>query len=153
MKVLLATDGAEFSNCALATIGKFNFSADDEIKIISVIDMAVNSAINIYAGYLPTTIELERSAKENAEKIVTETKEKIQSLFPNLLLNLTTEKIIGSPESKIVETANQMKADLIIIGSHGYNRLERIFLGSTSDSVIHHAPCSVLVIRTVKENH
>ena len=153
MKFLFATDGTKYSECALETIGKFNLSDGDELKIISVVDMAVPLAVDIYAGYLPSTVEIEQSAKENAERIVTETKEKMQSLFPNISFNLTTEILIGSPESKIVETANRMKADLIIVGSHRYNRLERIFLGSVSDSVIHHAPCSVLVIRTVKENH
>lgn len=152
MKVLFATDGTKYSECALETIGKFNFSAADELKIISVVDMAVPLAVDIYAGYLPSTVELEQSAKENAQRIVMQTKEKIQSLFPAVTFNLTTDILIGSPENKIVETASRMKADLIIVGSHGYNRLERMFLGSVSDSVIHHAPCSVLVIRTVKEN-
>ena len=152
MKVLFATDGTPYSECALETIAKFNFTADDELKVISVVDMAVPLAVDIYAGYLPSTFELERSAKENAERIVAETKEKIQSLFPNITFVLTTETLIGSPENKIVETANRMNADLIIVGSHGYNRLERMLLGSVSDSVIHHAPCSVLVIRTAKEN-
>ena len=39
-------------------------------------------------------------------------------------------------------------ADLIIVGSHDYNRWERLLLGSVSDSVIHHAPCSVLLVRS-----
>ena len=152
MKILFATDGTKYSECALETIGKFNFSAADELKIISIIDMAVPLAVDIYAGYLPSTGEIEQGAKENAERIVADTKEKIQSLFSNVSFNLTTDILIGSPENRIIDTANRMKADLIIVGSHGYNRLERILLGSVSDSVVHHAPCSVLVIRNVKEN-
>jgi nucleotide-binding universal stress UspA family protein len=151
MKVLFATDGTKYSECALATIGKFNFTAGDELKIISVLDLALPSTVDIYAGYLPSTVEIEQSFKENAERIVTETKEKIKSFFPGSDFILETEILIGSPENKIVEAANQMKADLVIVGSHGYNRLERILLGSVSDSVVHHAPCSVMVIRSVKD--
>jgi nucleotide-binding universal stress UspA family protein len=151
MKILFATDGTKYSECALETIGKFNLSSNDEVKIISIIDMALPTAVDIYAGYLPTTVEIEQNFKENAERIVSATREKIQSLFPEESLNLTTEILIGSPENKIVEVANRMKADLVVVGSHGYNRLERILLGSVSDSVVHHAPCSVLVVRTVKD--
>lgn len=150
MKILFATDGTKYSECALEIIGKFNFSAADELKIITVADMAVPMVVDVYAGYLPSTIEIEQASRENAQKIVSNTKEKIQTLFPDSTFNLTTEILIGSPENKIIEAANQMKADLIIVGSHGYNRLERILLGSVSDSIVHHAPCSVMVIRTVK---
>lgn len=151
MKILFATDGTKYSECALEIIGRFNFSGGDELKIITVVDLAVPLAVDIYTGYLPSTLEIEQASKENAERILSNTKEKIHSLFPDAAFFLTTEIAIGSPESKIVETAARMKADLIIVGSHGYNRLERILLGSISDSVVHHAPCSVMVIRTVKE--
>ena len=46
-----------------------------------------------------------------------------------------------------VETAEEFGSDLIIVGSHGYSRWERLLLGSVSQSVVHHAPCSVLVVR------
>ena len=60
---------------------------------------------------------------------------------------MTSEVLFGSPESRIVETAEEFGADLIIVGSHGYSRWERLLLGSVSQSVVHHAPCSVLVVR------
>ena len=151
MKILFATDGTKYSECALEIIGRFNFSVGDELKIITVVDLAVPFAVDIYAGYLPSTSEIEQALKENAERIVSSTKEKIHSLFPDAAFSLTTEVLIGSPENKIVEAATRIKADLVIVGSHGYNRLERILLGSVSDSVVHHAPCSVMVIRTVKD--
>ena len=52
----------------------------------------------------------------------------------------------------IVEEAQNWEADLIIVGSHGHGFWKRSFLGSTSDKVIHNAPCSVLVVRK-KVNH
>ncbi|MGI8495899.1 MAG: universal stress protein [Pyrinomonadaceae bacterium] len=50
----------------------------------------------------------------------------------------------------MVETAENFQADLIIVGSHGYNTWERLLLGSISDSVVHYAPCSVLVVKSSK---
>lgn len=149
MKILLATDGTKHSDSAVETIKNFNFSETDEIKIVSVVDMALPLAIDIYAGYVPTTTEIETTARENAEKILETTFQKIREVVSANVF-ISTELLFGSPESRIVETAEKFGADLIIVGSHGYNRWERLLLGSVSDSVVHHAPCSVLVVRSPK---
>lgn len=145
MKILLATDGTGHSGAAVNMIAKFKFTNECELKIISIVDMAVPLAIEMYEGYLPTTIEIENTAKENAKRILEETKVQMANLLPDL--NITTDVLLGSPDSRIVEKAEEMKADLIIVGSHGYNRWERLLLGSVSDSVVHHAHCSVLIVR------
>jgi nucleotide-binding universal stress UspA family protein len=51
------------------------------------------------------------------------------------------------PADAIVEEARGAQADLVIVGSSGKNLAERIVLGSTSSSVLHRAPCDVLVVR------
>jgi nucleotide-binding universal stress UspA family protein len=147
MKILLATDGTKHSDSAIEMISNFNLSAGDEIKIVSVVDMAVPLSIDIYAGYLPTTAEIEKTAQENAEKVLESASKTIQQSLADKNIFISTEVLLGSPESRIVETAEDMKADLIVVGSHGYNRWERLLLGSVSDSVVHHSPCSVLVVR------
>lgn len=144
MKILLATDGTKYSDAAVEMISKFNISSESELRIITVIDLAVPLTFN-QDGSLPSTIQIENAAKENAKIILEETKNRIQQFFPQL--TIFTEILVGSPDSRIVETAEKSKADLIVVGSHGYNRWERLLLGSVSDSVIHHAPCSVLVVR------
>ena len=53
---------------------------------------------------------------------------------------------IGTPWSAICDEAKKIKADLIVIGSHGYGTLDRI-LGTTAAKVVNHAECSVLVVR------
>lgn len=150
MKILLATDGTKCSEDAVRMISNFAFSESDTIKIISVIDMALPLSVDIYGGFLPPNIELEKAVKENADKILIETSDKVKSFLKLNPVQISTEVLFGSPESRIVETAEEMKADIIIVGSHGYNSWERLLLGSVSDSVVHHAPCSVLVVRTSK---
>lgn len=151
MKVLLATDGTKHSESAVEIVKTLKLNAGDELKIVSVVDMAVPLAIDIYAGYLPSTSEIESAVKENTEKILGSTVQNLADFFQKKNLAITSEVLHGSPESRIVETAEEMNADLIIVGSHGYNRWERLLLGSVSDSVVHHAPCSVLVVRNKSE--
>ena len=147
MKIILATDGTRHSDAAVEIIKTFKLTDDDEIKVVSVVDMAVPMALDIYSGYLPSTVEIEAAVKENAEKVLEATSRKFRKFFAGEDIRVTTEVLHGSPESRIVETAEEFGADLIVVGSHGYNRWERLLLGSVSDSVIHHAPCSVLVVR------
>lgn len=151
MKILLATDGTKHSDLAVNSLDNFALRPADTVKIISVVDMALPISFDMYAGYIPNTVELEQIAKENAEKTLDETVKLVREKIKNEGVLIESEILIGSPESRIVECAEEFEADLIIVGSHGYNRWERLLLGSVSDSVIHHAPCSVLVVRTPQE--
>jgi len=151
MKVLLATDGSKRGSSATEMLKSIALGDGDEVKIVSVVDMAVPLAIDIYGGYLPDSSDLEKAARENATKILDDTTASVTGFFEGRKIAINSEVLYGSPESRIVETAEKEGSDLIIIGSHGYNRWERLLLGSVSDSVIHHAPCSVLVVRAPAE--
>ena len=148
MKILFATDGTKQSDSAVEMLRRFLLGEGDEVRVISVIDMAVPAAIDIYGGYLPDTTELEKTARENASRILEETAGKVRESFGDSDVAITTDVLFGTPESRIVETAEEMHADLVIVGSHGYSRWERLLLGSVSNSVVQHAPCSVMVVRS-----
>ena len=151
MKILFATDGAKQSDAAIQMLKHFAFAEGDEIKIVSVVDMAVPMAIDIYGGYLPDSSELEKTARENAAKLLDQSEARIKAYFPDKNLAISSEVLFGSPESRIVETAEAIHPDIIVLGSDGYSRWERLLLGSVSDSVVHHAPCSVLIVRPPAE--
>jgi universal stress protein A len=53
---------------------------------------------------------------------------------------------VGSPKLEIIRVAEEIKADLIVIGSHGRHGLA-LLLGSTANAVLHHATCDVLAVR------
>jgi len=63
---------------------------------------------------------------------------------------LATETVVhdGDPRSVIVDEAENWKADLIVVGSHGYTGIKKWLLGSVAQSVVSHAPCSVEVVRS-----
>ena len=58
---------------------------------------------------------------------------------------------IGNPARIITELAEEIEAGLIVIPSHGYTGLKRLFLGSVAERVVHHAKCPVLVLKSVEE--
>ncbi len=57
---------------------------------------------------------------------------------------------VGAPVTQVVETAKQIGADLIVMGSHGKHGLG-LLLGSTANGVLHHAECDVLTVRIGEE--
>jgi len=148
MRAVLATDGTKYSEAAVQMLENFELGSGDLVKVVCVVDMAVPLSIDIHGGYLPETTAIEAAAREHAANVVAKTVSALQTKFQNA--EVTSEVLFGSPDSRIVETAEEMDADLIVIGSHGYNRWERLLLGSISNSVVHHAHCSVLVARTAE---
>ena len=83
---------------------------------------------------------------------------KYQQWGLDLLQNLTEEataagvnteytQLTGNPGKMICELASNWSADLILVGSRGLRGLQEMFLGSVSNYVTHHAPCSVLIVR------
>jgi nucleotide-binding universal stress UspA family protein len=66
-------------------------------------------------------------------------------------VGVTTEysQLTGNSGRMICELALNWSADLILVGSRGLRGFKEMFLGSVSNYVTHHAPCSVLIVRTV----
>ena len=62
---------------------------------------------------------------------------------------IQSERIIatGRPYNEIIDAAESLQADLIIMATHGYTGLKHMLMGSTAERVVRHAPCPVLVVR------
>lgn len=58
---------------------------------------------------------------------------------------------VGSPATQIVAVSEEIEAGLIVMGSRGLRGLERMVIGSTSESVVRHAHCPVVVVRQESE--
>ena len=54
---------------------------------------------------------------------------------------------VGPPDVEIAQVASDVRADLIVVGTHGYRGLDRLLLGSVAESLVRHAPCPVLTFR------
>jgi nucleotide-binding universal stress UspA family protein len=151
MKVLLPTEGSDFSKAAIMKCCKmFDESENTEIRIISAAEPAQVPAepYAISAEYIGT---LDAVALKRANEAVAEAEGEIRKSSPDLAVGMSSKVVTGYPQQTIVEEAENWGADLIIMGSHGYGFWQRALLGSVSDSVVHHAPCSVLVVRPSHE--
>ena len=58
----------------------------------------------------------------------------------------------GDARQTILDQATAWEADVIVLGSHGRTGVTRVLLGSVSDSVSRHAPCSVVIVRDAKHS-
>ncbi len=156
MKILLATDGSEFSKAATDEIASRPFPPNTELRIISIYEspslyryspLPMGDLENYYR-------EAALTEKEAAKEIVEEAAELIGK--KNKTLSISTAVLEGTPKQTILEDAEVFNADLIVVGSHGRGGIERFLLGSVSQSVALHAKCSVEIVRKRnpnKENH
>ncbi len=84
----------------------------------------------------------------NAERhLATDLKKQIEVSFSTFGSRIQFMTRVGNPSEVICKIADENQADVILIGSHGHNALERIFIGSVSHAVLEHASCPVMVIR------
>lgn len=151
MRILISTDGSGYGLEAAKKCGEFvSLGADSVVRIISIVEPVPPIAAEPFAGPYNYYAEAEAGLAKAAEAAVAAAKEKVREKFADV--EIQTEVIKGNPKSVIVDDAKQFGADLIVVGSHGYGFLERIFLGSVSNSVVHHAHCSVLVVRTADDD-
>ena len=86
--------------------------------------------------------ELQDRAKQGMERLESyATEARARNITVEIFQNM------GDAGRMICETAKNYSADLIVIGRNQRSVLSEIFLGSTSNYVLHHAPCSVMVIQ------
>lgn len=63
-------------------------------------------------------------------------------------IEVQTHAVEGDPAEGILNVAEETKADLIVVGNKGMTGARRFLLGSVPNNISHHAPCSVMVVRT-----
>lgn len=72
--------------------------------------------------------------------------ERLKTAFPNLDVEL--EVLAGTPTKRIVEEAERLGADQIVVGTHGRRGLSHVMLGSVAEAVVHESKVPVLVVKT-----
>jgi nucleotide-binding universal stress UspA family protein len=146
MKILIATDGSDYSKAAVNSVAERPWPQGSEVKIISA--MNVPFAPTTEGWVMPDSYysELDRVAREQAEAAVKDAVERIESGKASGL-EMITKIISGSAGEVILDEAERWDADLIVLGSHGYSGWQRFLLGSVSHAVATHAHCSVEIVR------
>lgn len=146
MKILLATDGSECSKAAASSVAARPWPENSEVKVISATDPF---------GFSPEDerVPVEPIGESDGPGEVYVTREEravheAKEILAYAGLKLTGAVVSGYPKAAIVDEAKEWGADLVVVGAHGRRGIERILLGSVSEAVAMHAPCSVEVIRS-----
>jgi len=146
MRILITTDGSDFSRAAVEKCCQMVVKPEDTaIKIVSVYELTL--PLDVFPAPTDFSEKLESSAREQAEEFAQQAAAMIRGFFPDSNIDITLEIAVGAPEQILIEEAKDWNADLVVVGSHGRGFWGRMLLGSTTDALVHHAPCSVLVVR------
>jgi len=84
----------------------------------------------------------------NPREDVNETLERAAEGFRTSGVDVEIHAREGDPADAILDVAEEQNADLIVVGNKGMTGAKRFLLGSVPNKVSHHAPCSVMIIRT-----
>ncbi|MEO6588491.1 MAG: universal stress protein [Pyrinomonadaceae bacterium] len=150
-KILIAYDGSHFAEAAL-----------DDLKSAGLFDENVEAIVfSVAEVWLPPmndsekpqfmTDDLKKSYEENLGELnktkasVSKAADRLKKMFPGW--NISFDATYGSAAWEILAKADEIKADLIVVGARGETNLDRILLGSVSQRVVTEAKCSVRVAR------
>jgi nucleotide-binding universal stress UspA family protein len=143
MKILLAIDDSKFSKAALNAVLALAPLPGTEVRVLHVVEPPSVLVARGMGGYSSNLRMVWEAQRRNGEALVKRFAKQLVAEG----LKVTTSVVQGEPRGKIVDVASKWHADLIVVGSHGRHGLERFLMGSVSEAVVHHAPCSVQVVR------
>ena len=137
-RILLAVDGSDHAMHAARKAAELaRCMKSVELRIVVAYD-----PIPLYLGEPNMQIAITNRKGEAEDVLNTFVKE-----VGDVPCEIHTEIIEGDAASAIIEVANVRKSDVIVMGSRGLGRLAGLVLGSTSQKVVAHAPCPVLIVR------
>ncbi len=148
--VLVATDGSEQSLKAARHLRSLLDPASlEKVSIIAVVrplaavpfasDFGEEAHAAHQAEVDPAGYSFQQAARKAVDRVAEELRE--------MTTNVDTMVRAGTPADQIIRAADELEADLIVIGGRGKGAMEAIVLGSVAYRVLHHAPCPVLVTR------
>jgi nucleotide-binding universal stress UspA family protein len=139
-KILIATDGSEYTKEAVTTGLKLAKVLDAEVTALYVIDQTSFVTFPVDSSIVSVYPQLENEGKRAVEEV--------QKEGAAMGVKVTPLVAEGSPTRKIVDTAADF--DLVVMGTLGRSALGKLFIGSVAERVTRYAPCPVLVVRSRK---
>lgn len=146
MKILAATDGSKHGKWAIEWLAEMPFAAQPVVRVLHVVDVASVRAPFMIQPVIVGTERYMQSEVKRMETAAKSTKKESEGLLSSLGLGGTVTTDQGAVAATIMKHA-QRGIGLLSIGSRGLDALDRFMLGSISNHAIHHAPCSVLVVK------
>jgi len=143
MKVLIATDGSDFSRAAIRSVAKRPWPAGSTFRVIAIPEPFLR--VRQFPFELKEVEKLNGDALKDARRYATAGAQILAKA--GLRVEEGTPLPNSSDGSEIVKEAERWHAKLIVLGSHGRRGFDRLTIGSVSEHVAFHAHCSVEVVR------
>jgi len=139
-KILIATDGSDYTKEAVTTGLKLASILKADVTALYVIDQTSFVTFPVDSSIVSVYPQLENEGKRAVEEVRKEGEA--------MGVKVTPVVLEGSPTRKIVEMAADF--DLVVLGTLGRSALGKLFIGSVAERVTRYAPCPVLVVRSKK---
>lgn len=149
LRLLVGVDGSACSRAAVREVAERPWPAGTEVRLVTAIHLPTTPTIDTWV--LPDDYyqQAEQAGREQAEQVLREAEQAlaVSNETRTSPIGISREAMVGHAEEAILTAAREWKADLILLGSHGYRAWERFLLGSVSQAIAWHAPTSVQIVR------
>jgi nucleotide-binding universal stress UspA family protein len=142
--IVVGTDGSDTAREAVRQAVELAGSLNAELLLVSAYAPMSRVTANRETTQMPEDVQWMVSAREDVASILADAARAAEEAG----VSAQTFPRQGDPADAILDVAEERDADLIVVGNKGMTGAKRFLLGSVPNRVSHHAPCSVLIIRT-----
>ena len=142
--IVVGTDGSDTAGDAVRGAIELARALGATVDLVSAYEPVSGQRLREEARQAPEILEWRVNPREDVDATLREAAERIQDAG----VQVATYAREGDPADAILDVAEERGSDLIVVGQEGMTGAKRFLLGSVPDKVSHHAPCSVLIIRT-----
>jgi nucleotide-binding universal stress UspA family protein len=140
MKILMGIDDSKYSEDVTRTIVTQFRTEHTAVRVLHVLQPSAPAPPQMAPGYAPELDDQKKPALDLVERIASELR--------SAGFTVDTAVEVGDIRERILDSAAEWGADLIVVGSHGRRGVQRFLLGSVAEFVARHAKCSVEIVRT-----
>ena len=142
--IVVGTDGSATAGEAVREAIELAKELGATIELVSAYEPISNQRLREEARQVPADKQWMVNPREDVDATLREAADQAE----NVGVKVNTYAREGDPADAILDVAEERGADLVVVGNKGMTGAKRFLLGSVPNKVSHHAPCSVLIIRT-----
>jgi nucleotide-binding universal stress UspA family protein len=143
--IVVGTDGSDTAKKAVKEAADLASAVGAVVNLVSAYVPVSNQRLREEAREAPDDVQWQVTPREDVDKMLDEAADELESAGVE---NVNKHAREGDPADAILDVAEEEGADLIVVGNKGMSGAKRFLLGSVPNKVSHHAPCSVLIVRT-----
>jgi nucleotide-binding universal stress UspA family protein len=142
--IVVGTDGSETAGEAVRQATELAKAVGATVNLVSAFEPVGNQRLREERQQVPEDMSWMVNEREDVNATLKQAQEQLQE--EGVKVEIFARQ--GDPADAILDVAEEQNADLIIVGNKGMSGAKRFLLGSVPNKVSHHAPCSVMIIRT-----